>query len=392
MDLEKIQKKIAELGFDGWLLYDFHGSNRFVKEFLSFPPNILLSRRFFYWIPKKGNPIAILHKIEAEIAEHLLGAVELYLSWQDLDKVLRKVLKSCTKIAMEYSPHNANPYVSKVDAGTVEWVREIGPLVESSQELLQHFTSVLDEKQIESHLKAAEVLVKTAEKAWETISDHLKKGKKISELDVQSFICKEFESASCITEYLPICAVNEHSALPHYSPSKSTDCEIKENDFILIDLWCKKNEKSAVFADITKVGVAAAQAPSQINEIFEIVKTAQEKAYQLIVKSFSSKKTLTGAEVDDACRAYIKEKGYGNYFTHRTGHSIDTDLHGAGAHIDNFETADFRKILPATCFSLEPAIYLPGEFGVRLEYDILIKRDSSVHITGGQQESIVCLL
>lgn len=389
MQIEKIQEKIEKLGFDGWLLYDFHGANGYVKELLDLPSDIILSRRFFYWIPKKGEPICILHKIEAEIGDLMPGKVELYLSWQELDRILRKMLASSSKIAMEYS---ANPYVSKVDAGTIEWIKQMVPSVESSAELLQYFQSVLDDDQIESHLQAAAVLLETVDKAWNVISDSLKKGNTITELEVQAFICQEFEKASCVTEYLPICAVNEHSAMPHYSPSPKTNKTIKEGDFILIDLWCKKKKERSVFADITKVGVALSKPTTKMQEVFEVVKGAQKKAYELICDRFSSKKVLTGAEVDDAARDFIKQSGYGPFFTHRTGHSIDTSLHGSGAHIDNFETADFRKILPATCFSIEPAIYLPGEFGVRLEYDILIKSDFSVQITGEAQESIVCLL
>ncbi len=390
--IPEIQKRVAEEGLDGWLLYDHHGSNRFVRDLLHIPPETLLSRRFFYWIPVVGAPIKILHRIEGESIEEIPGDKQLYLSWEELQRVVAKTLQEAKKIAMEYSPRNANPYVSMVDAGTVEWIRGLGIEVVSSAELLQSFTSLLNEKQIESHLVAAKILEKTVVSTWEWISAGLKKEKSLTEYDVQQFILDAFASAGCITEGVPICAVNEHSALPHYCPSSKNSKTIKKGDFILLDLWCRQNLPHTVFADITRVGFAG-KAPSQKHqEVFSIVRVAQKAATELVKSRFMENLPLMGSEVDDACRNVINKAGYGEFFTHRTGHSIDTSLHGCGAHLDNFETKDQRKILPGTVFSVEPGIYLPGEFGVRLEYDILVKPDSSVHVTGGSQESILNLL
>lgn len=387
-NLSNVQKKIREKGLDGWLLYDHHGSNRFVKELLLIPENKLLTRRFFYWIPVEGRPVKILHRIEEESMEETPGEVRLYLSWKELQEALKETLQGAKKIAMEYSPENANPYVSMVDAGTVEWFRKKGIEIFSSAELLQHFTSVLNEAQISSHLFAAKTLENTFASAWHLITDHIKKGKGLTEYDVQQFILGEFAAAGCVTEGFPICAVNEHSALPHYCPSQKGCKAIKEGDFILIDLWCKQDLQASVFADITRVCFAGKTPSQKHKEVFEIVKSAQNAATDLVRVRFSQKKDVLGAEVDDACRQVIQEAGYGKFFTHRTGHSIDTSLHGGGAHLDHFETDDRRKILAGTVFSVEPGIYLPGEFGVRLEYDILVKLDSSIHVTGGSQESL----
>lgn len=392
LKINQIQKQLTEQKLDGWLLFDHHGSNKFVRELLNIGPETLLTRRFFYWIPKSGEPLKILHRIEGDSLEFLPGKKELYLSWNDLEQVLGRLLKENKRIAMEYSPRGANPYVSVVDAGIVELVRELGAVVVSSAELLQRFTSVLDEKQIESHLTAADVLIKTADRAWEFIASHLKQGKTITEYDVQQFICREFQAANCVTEGLPICAVRENTALPHYQPFKNQCKTIEKGDFILLDLWCKKSTPHAVFADITRVGVAASEPTLKQKEVFEIVQKAQTKATDFVFESFQKKKAIQGAVVDDVSRKVIVEAGYGKYFTHRTGHSIDTSVHGGGAHLDNFETQDTRQLLPGTCFSVEPGIYIPNEFGVRLEYDILIKHDFSVHITGGKQAKIHCLL
>ncbi len=390
--IEEIQKRLRKYGLDGWLLFDYHGSNRFAHDLLAIPPNTVLTRRFLYWIPARGEPEKVLHTIEADSLDYLPGKKHLYLSWSELEAVIVTMLKKAKTIAMEYSPRNNNPNVSVVDGGTIEVVRDAGVEVVSSADLLQHFTSVLDEKQIESHLAAAEVLSKTARRAWDLIADQLRAGKSISEYDVQQFILSEFIANECVTDEGPICAVNDHAALPHYMATRETSRNIEPGDFILIDLWCKKDLPHAIYSDITRVAVAAPQPTPRQQEIFEIVKHAQTKSIELIRSRLKSGKRVTGAEVDDLCRNLIKEKGYGPNFTHRSGHNIDTNVHGAGANLDNFETCDHRKLLPATCLSIEPGIYLPGEFGVRLEYNILIRDDGTLQITGGTEENIICLL
>jgi Xaa-Pro dipeptidase len=293
---------------------------------------------------------------------------------------------------MEYSPRNAIPYISKVDAGTVDLVRSFGIEVVSSADLLQVFTSEWSEDQFHLHLEAAEVLDDTVSKAWDLIAYSLASNRPISEYDVQQFILTEFSQQNCLCEDPPICAVNAHSADPHYTPNAHNSTPIKPNDFILIDLWCKKKAPRAVYADITRVGVAAAQATAKQQHIFEIVRDARDAAMEFIESRLKQGIPVRGWEVDHVCRMMIQTAGYGEFFTHRTGHNIGEKDHGDGANIDNFETKDTRLLLPKTCFSIEPGIYLPEEFGVRLEHDVYIEADGrSVKVTGGLPTEIFCL-
>lgn len=392
MEIKEIQKRLIEHGLDGWLLYDSHASNRFMHELLRLSPHLVMTRRVFYWIPASGEPVKILHRIEFDCLDNYLGTTLLYTSWNDLESQLAAVIGKMKRIAMEYSPKNANPYVSVVDAGTVELVRSLGPEVVSSDDLLQHFTSVLTEEQLVTHKAAASVLEQTIDNVWEMIADRLRLGKRITDYDVQRFILSEFTAKKCITEEGPICAVNAASSHPHYRASKERAIEIQKGDWILVDLWCKQDSPYAVYADITRVAVAASGATPKQQEIFSVVRHAQKKALEFVQQRFASNKIVQGYEVDNVCRQFIKDKGYGEFFLHRTGHNIDTQVHGAGAHLDNLETSDTRKLLPGTCFSIEPGIYLPDEFGVRLEHDVVINHSKEIEITGGIVESIACLV
>lgn len=388
--IQKIQSQLDALNLDGWLLYDFRRSNDLACRFLNIPPERILSRRFFYWIPRRGIPVKIVNMIEDPLA-HLPGIALPYRTWKEMESNLEGVLKSLKWVAMEYSPRNALPVISKVDGGTIDLVRGFGVEVKSSSELLQQALSALTTAQYQSHLFAAEVLDNTIEKAWQWIQTNLQEGKKITEWDVQQLILQEFENHGCITGDAPICAVNAHSADPHYVLNQNTSIPIRPEDFILIDLWCKKNTPEAIYADITRVGVAAEKPSPKQQSIFNIVKNAQNRAVEFIRESFQKQQTVCGYQVDDACRQVIEESGYGQYFIHRTGHSIDVNDHGSGANIDNLETHDDRPLIPNTCFSIEPGIYLPGEFGIRLEYDVFITGNREIQINGGVQESIRCL-
>lgn len=385
--LQEVQTDLRSEHIDGWLLYDFRRSNSLACHFLEIPKDQLLSRRFFYWIPSQGEPIKIVHAIENPL-KHLPGKTWRFSSWQQMESLLSQALTDSRCIAMEYSPRNAIPYVSKVDAGTIEIIRSLGVEVVSSCNLLQKFTSIWSQEQLNTHLKAAAVLDSTVEKAWGLIFDSLQKKKRITEYDVQQFILQEFESQNCMTDDPPICAVNAHSADPHYTPNSYQSSEIRENDFILIDLWCKLKEENAVYADITRVGVAAKNPTERQLEIFNVVKKAQNAAVQLVKNRFNENKPLQGWEVDQAARDVIVSAGYGPYFIHRTGHNIDTADHGPGANIDNLETQDQRLILAGTCFSIEPGIYLPDEFGIRLEFDVYVEKSGKIQVTGGIQDLI----
>jgi Xaa-Pro aminopeptidase len=244
---------------------------------------------------------------------------------------------------------------------------------------------------MEMHLAAAQFLDRTAAKAWDKIRESLVRGEKINEYQVRQFIAQEIDAHGFTTEALPICAVNAHSADPHFEPLKVGSAEIKRGDLILIDLWCKKKHPKAIYGDITRMGIADSAPKEKEKQVFDIVRKAQKAAMHLVEQRYSQGKQLTGYEVDATCRKVIEESGYGAYFTHRTGHNIYTEDHGPGAHIDSLETLDKRPLLPHTCFSIEPGIYLPNEFGVRLEHDVYLGDQGKALVTGGSQDAFTLL-
>ena len=387
--LDSVQRSLRHLNLDGWLLYDFRRSNELACAFLEIPASTLLSRRFFYWIPMQGVPTKIVHRIENSALDHLPGQTLHYSSWKELEACLATMLKGSRSAAMEYSPRGVIPTISKVDAGTVELVRSFGIDVQSSADVLQTYTSVWTAEQLKTHVAAAKVLQSAVEAAWKFIADAISNGRHVGEIDVQCFILEEFKKNDCICDHSPICAVNAHSANPHYIPVASSSSEIRRGDFVLIDVWCKKNVPGAVYADITRVGVVAAQPTEKQNAIFAIVRQARDAAIDLIKQRLERGQTVRGYEVDQVCREVIVNAGYGDYFTHRTGHNIGERDHGHGANIDSYETQDYRLLLPGTCFSIEPGIYLPGEFGVRLEDDVYLDVDGkSLRLTPGMQYEI----
>ncbi len=333
--IQEAQKYLKEMDLDGWLLYDFHGSNPLARHFLEISPHQMTTRRFFYWLPTVGEPIKIVHAIEPKVLDHVPGEKRIFLSWQSLEAEVGKVLKDAKKIAMEISRRNAIPYISRVDAGTVELVQSFGVEVASSGDFLPHFTAVLSAEQGASQIRAGKACDRIANGAWKWIGEHLKQGKGLTEYDVQQKILADFKQADLITPDAPIVAVNAHSADPHYEPHKDGSSPIQNGDFILIDLWAKERGEGAVFGDITRVGVAAEHPTKRQIEIFHIVRKAQKEAVALIKNRFAQKKRIEGWEVDAAARAVIHEAGYGQYFIHRTGHSIEISLHGSGAHMDN---------------------------------------------------------
>lgn len=391
MDINKIQIELKFYKIDGWLLYEFHGKNPLALEVMKVPKEMLMTRRCFYWIPQEGTPYKIVHKIEAHNLDHLPGEKKTYATWNEMHHILEELLKGKKSVAMEYSPNQAIPTVSVVDGGLIELVRGYGPKVVSSAPFLQTFTCVWSDAQYALHKEAAKVLDDTVFGAWKLIEDALHKGEMIDEYDVQQYILGEFEKNQCVTEGVPICAVNGNAADPHYLPTPTKKTAIHRGDFILIDLWCKKIKEDAVFADITRVGVATERPTQRQQEIFEIVRKAQKEGTDFIIHRYERGKEVKGAEVDAKVRTVIEKTGYGDYFTHRTGHNIHTENHGPGANLDNRETEDSRPLIPRTCFSNEPGIYLPGEFGVRLEYDIYIHENGEVEVTLPPQEKLMTM-
>ncbi len=389
--IRDVQGRLAQHEIDGWLLYDFQKSNDLAYQFLEIPPEKHLTRRFFYWIPAHGQPVQIVHEIESHALDHLPGEKRVYLKWQTLESLLQEVLKSSRVVAMEYSPRCSVPYISKVDAGTFELVRQCDVEVVSSAPFLQVYTSVLNPSQRNSLEEAAQVLEQAVDGVWCWIAKKLSTGEKIVEYDVQQWILDFFEQADCMTGAPPHCAVNAHSADPHFSAKKEGGQSIEKGDFILIDLWCKKKMPGAIYADVTKVAIASSAPTQKQQQIFSIVREAQKVATDFIRHRFEQQQVVKGFEVDEVCRQVIQEAGYGDFYPHRTGHNIGTDLHGAGTHLDSLETFDDRPILPGTCFSIEPGIYLPGEFGLRLEYNVYVTLDGQIEIFGGKQDAIKTL-
>jgi Xaa-Pro dipeptidase len=390
--IRDVQKHLVKEKIDGWLLYDFNGINTLARDFLNILPEELITRRFFYWIPAKGEPVKILHVIEPHVMGDLPGEVLSYLKWQELEAQVGKVLKGSKTVAMEFSPRNAIPYLSKVDAGMVDLVRSFQVEVVSSASFLQYYTCVLDEEQYKLHREAVNLLDQVVGEAWEKISNALCKGIKINEYQVQQFIGEQISNRGFMAEAFPIVAVNAHSADPHYEPSKEGSSEITKGDFVLIDLWCKKKHPKAIYGDICRVAVADTKVTDKQKEIFSIVRTAQKAATEFVTDRYARGESIKGYEVDQVSRKIIEDRGYGKYFTHRTGHNIYTKDHGPGAHIDSLETQDLRELIPHTCFSIEPGIYLPEEFGVRLEYDVFLGDQGKVDVNGGFQDEILILL
>ncbi len=386
------QKYLQEQHLDGWLLSDFHRSNELAHRFLEIPLSKMTTRRFFYWIPAKGDPIRIVHAIEADVLDAWPGEKRVFSTWQALEKELKNVLKGKQRIAMEYSPKNAIPYVSKVDAGTVDLIRSFGVEVATSADFLLYFTSVLTEEQLKSQQRAANALNEIVNRAWDLIANALKLGKTITEWDVQAHILREFQEKKLITDSSPIVGVNAHTADPHFFTAKAGSSAIRKGDFILIDLWAKEAGEKSIFGDITRVAVADSKGTAKQEEVFRAVRNGQKAGIALIRERFALKKLIQGWEVDEAVRTVIRKAGYGEYFLHRTGHSIEVELHGSGTHMDNLEMHDARPLLPMTCFSIEPGIYLSEEFGIRLESDVLIHQDGTVEVTGGEEDELLCLL
>jgi Xaa-Pro aminopeptidase len=390
--IEAIQAELKRFKLDGWLIYDFRKSNELAYELLAIPSATFITRRFFYWIPTVGGPIKIVSAIEPQILNHLPGENWVYRTWQEFEEKIKKLLQGKQTIAMEYSPKNEIPTLSKIDAGLMEIIKETGAAVISSGNVIQSFVSTLTPEQLESHLYAASVLSTIVDQAWNYIRLQLRSGQDVTEYDIQQMILKMMDACDCITEGAPICAVNENSADPHYAPTKERNKKIKKNDYILIDLWCKQKLPTAIYADITRVAVAAPKPTDEQNKIFQIVKKARDSATEFVIERFMKSQPLMGWEVDKSSRDVITAAGFGDCFIHRTGHNIGTKDHGNGTHMDNFETHDTRQVIPKTCFSIEPGIYLPGSFGVRLEYNLYIHEEGVVQITGGVQEEITCLM
>jgi len=392
-DLAAVQSALRQFGYSGWLLYEFRGSNVLARRILDMGEQPLSSRRFLYWIPATGSPVRIVHRIEESVLDHLPGDKRVYLKWQEFEAAIRDCVSGKPSVAMEYSPGNGNPYVSKVDAGTVELVRSFGATVVSSGNLIQLFESTWDEQQEAMHFAAAKVTNAAYEVAWKFIADQVRSHGFVEEVAVQQAIIDHFHLHGLTTYSPPIVGRGPNSALPHYETGDGEDTRIREGDFVLVDLWAKLNQPRAVYSDLTRTGFVGTTVPEKFTKVFRVVAAARDAGIACVKEAFAAGRELSGGTVDDAVRAVIEQAGYGPYFTHRTGHNIGQEVHGNGAHIDNLETREDRLLMRRTCFSIEPGIYLTGEFGVRSEIDVYIDAAGTVHVTGGElQREIVPIL
>lgn len=384
-DLAAIQTAIRSQAIDGWLLYDFRGSNILARRILQFAEGSMGSRRCAYFIPATGTPRKLVHRIESGALDHLPGEKTVYLKWQEFEAGIASLVGQAKTVAMEYSPRNGNPYISRVDAGTIELVRAQGTEVVPSGDLVQMFEAVWDDEQWAMHLGAGEHTNSAYAVTWKFIADQVREHGETTEAAVRDQIMAHFDRHGLTTYHPPIVGVNANSGDPHYETGTAP---IRKGDFVLVDLWAKLDKPRAVYSDMTRVGFVGESVPEKYEAIFKIVAAARDAAIALVRDRFASGQPLQGYEVDDACRAVIEQAGYGQYFVHRTGHSIGQEVHGNGANMDNLETHETRRVLPGSCFSVEPGIYLQ-EFGVRSEVDVFVDRKNQVHVTAGELQRCV---
>jgi Xaa-Pro aminopeptidase len=409
-----IQQALREAGLDGWLFYDFRGSDPLAARILQLDPARHMTRRWYYLIPAQGTPTKILHKIEPHSLDEVPGESRLYLSWQEQHECLRQALASLgrqsrkpvrvwgswtavppwmgarapVRITMQYSPLNAIPYISRVDAGTIELVRSLGAEVVTSADLVQRFDAVWTKDQYASHCEAAAKLRQIVDEAFARVREEIARGATFTERDLQQDILARITARGMHTYAPPIAAANAHAADPHYSPTEHGSSPIRRGDLVLIDLWAKNTAPGSMYGDITWTGYVGETVPARHAEIFAIVARARDAAIAFVQQEVRAGRFPHGGDVDDVCRRVIRQAGYGDRFIHRTGHSIGEEVHGNGANIDNLETRDGRRLLPHTCFSIEPGVYLPGEFGIRSEVDVYLTETDAL-VTGVPIQSAI---
>jgi Xaa-Pro aminopeptidase len=382
--IPSIQQALREEGLDGWLFCCFQQNDPVSLELLGLSGDHLVTRRCYYLIPAHGKPRKLAHRLEPAMLDHLPGDKASYLRWVELHSGLETLIGDARRLAAQYSPNNTLPTISRLDAGTAELLREFGVELVSSAELVQAFVAVWTPGQLESHRRASVHLHRIVLEAFERVAKTLRGGDEGDEHDIQQFILEQFEQNGLWTESPPIVGVNAHSADPHYQPGPDRTASIKRGDFLLIDLWAKEKPASSIYADITWCGVCAAQPTDRQAELFGIAINARDAAWNLISDRYPDR-DIRGYEVDNATRQVIDNAGYGEYFIHRTGHSIGIQDHGQGANMDNLETHDERRLAAMTGFSIEPGIYLPGDFGVRTEINIALTAESA-EITGAEPQ------
>ena len=391
--IASIQNALRETGgLDGWLFYDFRGSDPLAYRVLLLDPERHVTRRWYYWIPARGEPVKLLHRIEPHVLDELPGHDQQYVSWEQQRALLSSLLKGRHRIAMQYSPLNAIPYVSRVDAGTIDLIRSFGIDVVTSADLVQRFEAVWTDEQLESHQYATTTLRRIVDDTFTHVRSSIVKERELTEYDLQQFILSRIHDAGMTTSSAPIAAVDAHSADPHYEPAELGSSPISRGSLLLIDLWAKRTEPGSVYGDITWTAYTENRVPAKQRLIFDLVRRGRDAALSFVRERVTLGRFPFGWEVDEVCRNVIREAGYGDFFVHRTGHSIGEEVHGNGANIDNLETQDSRRLMPRTCFSIEPGIYLPGEFGIRSELDVYVSDREALVYGEPLQTDIVPIL
>jgi Xaa-Pro aminopeptidase len=388
MDLQKIQSELRAQSLDGWLFFDHHYRDPLAYRVLGLPA-ASPTRRWYYMIPADGEPRGMEHRIERNSLGELPGDRIAYSSWTEQVDALRKLTAGMKKVAMQYSPMCAIPYVSMVDGGTVELVRSVGVEVVSSAELIQTFEARWTPEAREMHFEAGRRVDRVRNDAFALIRERLSNGQLLTEFEVKTFFRDRFAAEGLVTDHGPIVGVNANASNPHYEPMEDTSATIQRGDWLLIDHWAKLDQPGAPYYDVTWTAFCGDNPSDRHRQIFDIVRDARDAGIDRVQKAVAAGQPLCGYEVDDATRAVIQNAGFGEYFTHRTGHSIGVEVHGNGANMDNFENHDVRRVSPFTCFSIEPGIYLP-DFGVRNEINMYIGESGAV-VTGEVQRDIVLL-
>ena len=390
LDVAAVQETLRADGLDGWLLYDFHGSNPIAAQLAGLTSGAhMTTRRWYYLIPSSGSPRALVHAIERHNLDALPGEKKMYAGREQLDAELTQLLQGVRRVAMEYSPKCAIPHLSRVDAGTAEMIRSRGVEIVSSGDLVQRFEAAWTPAQLVTHRRASEALYRIKDRAFESARRALADGERITEHVLQQQMVRWFQDEGLVSDSAPVVAVGANAGDPHYLPTAERAAEISADQVLLLDLWGKLPDPGAVFADITWVGFSGTRAPTDAALAFDAIARARDAAVMLVEDAAASGRELRGWEVDRAASDVLKQWGYGEHILHRTGHSLGESVHGNGVHMDDYETHDDRRILPGTGFTVEPGLYFE-KFGVRTEINVF-RGDRDAHVTGPRQMKLVTL-
>jgi Xaa-Pro dipeptidase len=388
-DIESIQTGLKESKLDGWLFFDHHHRDPIAGHILGLSGEAMITRRWFYFIPSRGEPRKLVHRVEPATLDGLPGKKTVYSGWEEMHKGLGKILSGSKTIAMQYSPDNNIPYIGIVDAGTVELVRKLKKKVVSSADLVQQFEATWTEDQLASHLAAGKRIDRIRMMAFERVAVFVREKRALTKHELQGWILDQFNANNVVTAEPPIVAVQPNNGNPHYEPPPGNSLPIRAGDLLLLDMWGKLEGHSTVYYDITWVAYLGERVPEKYAKIFRIVRQARDRAVEFVQESIAHGREIRGWEVDRVARQSIRKAGYAKYFVHRTGHSIGREIHGNGANMDSLETRDDRRVVPRTCFSIEPGIYLP-EFGIRSELNVYVG-EGEARVTGTVQKEIVAL-